>query len=164
MVHLQGHCSLLPHGQRQQFLIIHSHLATSPLRKWSEKESKERCPSVSAWTRHALTATCCCSHMSTEWESTPQRHSCQEAGKDSWALGDDYQHAFVGTECLGIYFCQLGIEGSIWCILWCNVQDSLFPALSGAQLEWQRHLEIRWISFILCRLPHCYCVWLILIL
>lgn len=163
-------CSLLPHGQRQQFLkspIIHSHPATPPLSKWSEKESTERCSSVSVWTRHALTATCCGSHMSTEWESTPQRHRCQEARKDLWALwgfGADYQHAFVGTECLGIYFCQLGIEGSIWCILWRSVQNSFFPPLSGAQVEWQRHLDIRWIAFILCRLPYGYCVGLILLL
>lgn len=83
-------CSLLPHGQRQQFLkspIIHSHRETPPLNKWSEKESTERCPSVSIWTRRALTATCCCSHMSTEWESTPQSTAAKRQGRTHEPLG-----------------------------------------------------------------------------
>lgn len=50
-----------------------------------------------------------------------------------------------------IFLCQLGTEASTWCVLWLSVQD-ISPPLSGTRVELQKHLEITWTSFTLCRL------------
>lgn len=103
--------SLLPYGQRQQFLenpSILSHPAAPPLSKWPEKETKERCPGV--W---VLEETCFYCHMllitqsSHEYRMGKHYTKTQLPGRKEGPmepLDSGYQHAFVGSICLGIYF------------------------------------------------------------
>lgn len=104
-------CSLLPHGQRQQFLkssIIHSHLVIPPSSKWSEKESKERSPSVSVLDKtHSHCHMLLLTQSSHEYRMSKYHIKAQLPGGKEGPMepfGAGYQHAFIGNRCLGIYF------------------------------------------------------------